>query len=417
MSCKKNNVDYNVNMNETAKLLAYCVIILMITIGVFSLSYFDDETYNEEWYKKNSMIITAAVIITCFISLGGYFIRLAFGKKGGFLNPKMILFVAFLGYLFDWISLTNDITRFTEEDEYTWYGDKKAFITRQSGRVNSTITGIAAMLADVWVLYDSSTVLFGSNCKECYRSENYFSILVSLMVLLFVWSVYLVNKYSSVRVWDSSENKYVIREKEQRMVRVLLVVEMLILMAGIYIVSKDLQWNVIHVLLILMGAITIYVLNSTESKLDLMEQSQTPTPKPVSLVDESKNPSSIIPVLFYGNNMTRGMFNGIVIFLNILLGWQLFFSRYNSDLEDGVLSQMRMYNLVKVGLGDLLLPSLLNFINTSGQLGISSEDLNIPLEFDENGSDKNLGIMSMVVMVVLILIMVNIASMKNKKMA
>ena len=129
MSCKKNNVDYNVNMNETAKLLAYCVIILMITIGVFSLSYFDDETYNEEWYKKNSMIITAAVIITCFISLGGYFIRLAFGKKGGFLNPKMILFVAFLGYLFDWISLTNDITRFTEEDEYTWYGDKRAFIT------------------------------------------------------------------------------------------------------------------------------------------------------------------------------------------------------------------------------------------------------------------------------------------------
>tara|TARA_X000001036_G_C20690890_1_gene809333 strand:- start:3972 stop:5201 length:1230 start_codon:yes stop_codon:yes gene_type:complete len=402
-------------VNKSANLIAYCVAIFMATLAFFSLTFLD-ESFDEDWYRENSTLITAGSIIFCLVSMGFYFKN---AGGGGFIDSRMVLFIAILGYLFDWVSLTNDITRFTEEDKYNWGGKETSFVTGQSGRVNSTITGNGAMLADVLVLYSSSAILFGSKCKKCYKSFNYNGILISLMVGLILWSRYLIKKYPQIEEDDVDgskiEGSLKINAAENRL-PYLVGIQLLFLLlsfVNVFIIKSQV---LLHISLAIIGGLAIYILNATESKLNLIYSEGSGSIGSIHLLGTYRKPSSIIPYLLYGNNMTRARFNGIVIFLNILLGWQNFWYTYYSDIEAKALNVTKAYNLVTTFISDLVIPSVLNFINTNGQLAINADDLKIPRDFDSDGNSENFGTMIRVMLSILFVIFASVWISEKKRL-
>ena len=398
-------------VNKSANLVAYCAVILAITIGIFSLSFWD-ESFDEDWYREHSVAITAGAIIFCLISLGYYFKK---ARGGGFIDSRIVLFIAILGYLFDWVSLTNDITRFTEEDKYNWGGQQRSFVTGQTGRINSTITGIAAMVADVFVLYSSSSILFGSKCVKCYKSGNYNIVVFSLMLGLILWSSYLIKKYPRIEDADIDTSEIqgsLSINTTGKGMGVLLAIQICILIFSLISIFTFKSQISLHISLVIIGILAIYILNGTESRVNLIrEPGQTGS---IRLLDSDRRPSSVVPYLFYGNNMTRARFNGTVIFLNILLGWQNFWYTYASDIANKTDLFMRTLNLVTTFVTDLVVPSLLNFINTNGQLVINAEDLKIPRDFDSDGNVEGFGAMAQVLLFLLFTIFIFIASSEKK---
>ena len=114
--------------------------------------------------------------------------------------------------------------------------------------------------------------------------------------------------------------------------------------------------------------------------------------------------------------MTRARFNGIVIFLNILLGWQNFWYTYYSDIEAKALNVTKAYNLVTTFISDLVIPSVLNFINTNGQLAINADDLKIPRDFDSDGNSENFGTMIRVMLSILFVIFASVWISEKKRL-
>ena len=403
-------------VNKSANLVAYCVVIFAVTLAFFSLSFFD-ESFDEDWYRENSAVITAGAIIFCLVSMGYYFKN---AGGGGFIDSRMVLFIAILGYLFDWVSLTNDITRFTEEDKYNWGGKQTSFVTGQSGRLNSTITGNAAMIADVLVLYFSSSILFGSKCKECYKSFNYNGILICLMVGLILWSRYLIKKYPQIEEDDIDGSKIEGSLKinaAEKLLPYLVGIQLLFLLLSFVNVFTGKSQILLHISLAIIGGLAIYILNATESKLNLIYSEGSGSMGSIRLLGTYRKPSSIIPYLLYGNNMTRARFNGIVIFLNILLGWQNFWYGYYNDIEDKALNVTMAYNMITTFITGLLVPSVLNFINTNGQLAINADDLKIPRDFDSDGNVEGFGAMSGFMLVILFVIFAGVSILEKKKTA
>ena len=409
-------------VNKSANLIAYSVAIFMATLAFFSLTFLD-ESFDEDWYRENSTLITAGSIIFCLVSMGYYFKN---AGGGGFIDSRIVLFIAILGYLFDWVSLTNDITRFTEEDKYNWDGKQTSFVTGQSGRLNSTITGNAAMIADVLVLYSTSSILFGSKCKECYKSFNYNGILICLMVGLILWSRYLIKKYPQIEEDDLDGSKIEGTLKintAEKLVPYLVGIQMLFLLLSFANVFAVKSQVLLHISLAIIGGLAIYILNATESKLNLIYSegsgsgSGSGSMGSILLLRAYRKPSSIIPYLLYGNNMTRARFNGIVIFLNILLGWQNFWYGYYNDIEVKARNVTMAYNMITTFITDLVVPSVLNFINTNGQLAIDADDLKIPRDFDSDGNVEGFGTMTGLMLVILFVIFAGISILEKKKIA
>ena len=173
----------------------------------------------------------------------------------------------------------------------------------------------------------------------------------------------------------------------------------------------------LHISLAIIGGLAIYILNATESKLNLIYSEGAGSMGAIRLLGTYRKPSSIIPYLLYGNNMTRARFNGIVIFLNILLGWQNFWYGYYNDIEDKALNVTMAYNMITTFITGLLVPSVLNFINKNGQLAINADDLKIPRDFDSDGNVEGFGAMSGFMLVILFVIFAGVSILEKKKTA
>ena len=65
----------------------------------------------------------------------------------------------------------------------------------------------------------------------------------------------------------------------------------------------------------------------------------------------------------------------------------------------------------------LLVPSVLNFINTNGQLAINADDLKIPRDIDRDRNVEGFGAMSGFMLVILFVIFGGVSILEKKKTA
>ena len=382
-----------VNNNYVRLLSIICVLFLTMLFYV---------VFNEkEMAQKADQITGGSILLPTVLLL---FIFMYYDKEKNISNSKLVLYFAILGYVLDWLSLTNDITRFSDEREYNDNGKKASFITKKSGRVNSTITGTGAMLADVYALYQSSkdyydkTELFETPfvrpSKDYYKkpepfqtpfigpllprekmlgrgyfgkmatsTTDYYMLCVAIMTLChFVWCSYLTYKY------DRKNELLIMLTTIQLLLFGLLV---MLYRRALNFKTKTKQLMGVHVLLAISGFISVFVLNRTESNLNL---------------DTTKK--NTIPRFFYGSNKIRGLMNSLVIFANIFLGYQNSATQWREVKDKSV-----VVRTLKMGLSfltDQMVPSMLNFFNTSYQLKLKSSDLGIPKIYDGGSENSNL---------------------------
>ena len=64
-----------------------------------------------------------------------------------------------------------------------------------------------------------------------------------------------------------------------------------------------------------------------------------------------------------------------------------------------------MFVLTRIFFTDLVVPSVLNYVNTSGQLKITSEDVKLPSVYDEDGYDENIKIITAILVCILVTIL------------
>ena len=364
-------------------------------------------------------------------------------------SSNLILFFAILGYILDWISLTNDITRFSDETTYIEPGQddktkdptKGSYISGFSGRTNSIITGTLAMVADVYALYMSSEGYYrspaappappaqgaaaaaqGAAAAQAPAAQAPAAQAPAAQVpaAQAPGPQLLLGKrtFRKRLKFGNGEGKSVINIKNFNTYLIAMALMTLIhfvwcvYLVATYELENPLLWSAVIIQFLFfvfflcawfgmfelfsrLHRIIFHVVFAISGFISVLLLNMT----------ESKAKKNKIPRFLYGSNIIRATMNSLVIFANIFLGYQNITNTWKEG-KDKLWRRFSVPLMIFSLAADYAIPSFLNYVNTSYQLKLKSKHLgDVPEGYDKTWEHAD---MIQIVIILFLMILITV---------